>query len=411
MLRVRNRLALLALPLALIAVGGVFTLTSAPDTPEPLVVWFEGRTEQMSPLVAQADTLVPGYRIELVEKQSLEDLEAEFDAASPAQAPDLIIGHTSLATEAFRAGRVVAPGTQLATGEFPSVLTDPATVDSTLVAVPFDTDVMFFVWNKSLFGDRAPTTVWEMTEWYERRPAGSLGLCVEQSTWGAQPFIDAIGGRPWAGSDTDPDVTDTGIGTPEFVRNLQRVNAAGDGAFLSMDCFMSFEQGNTAFALVGNWRIGAFDHLEYGVAPFPGTTPALTGRPWIASSVAAMTSGAVERGRGDAARELLTWFASRDGQLQMGRAADRLPARRDAVAEIGAPFTPAMIALVDDARPQRNDLLLGEVPDTGWFTILRTLFPESGPIPPDRVPSLAREARTALLEFFRLRTADETRDR
>ncbi len=389
--------------LALAATAGVVTVTSAPNTPEPLVVWFEGRPEQMSPLAEQADTIVPGYRIELVEQPSLETLEVAFDAASPAQAPDVIIGHTSLATEAFRAGRVVAPGVPLAAGQFPSVLTDPATVDGTLVAVPFDTDVMFFVWNKSLFGDRAPRTVWEMTDWYERRPDGTAGLCVEQSTWGAQPFVDAIGGRPWGGSDTDPDLTDTGIGSPEFIRNLQKVNGAGDGAFLSMDCFMEFEKGNTAFALVGNWRIGAFDDVEFGVAPFPGIAPAMTGRPWIASSVAAMTAGAVERERGDGARALLTWFASRDGQLQMGRAADRLPARRDAVAAMGAPFTPEMIALIDDARPQRNDFLLGDVPDTGWFTILRSLFPETAPLPVDQVPVVARDARVAVLEFFRQR--------
>jgi ABC-type glycerol-3-phosphate transport system substrate-binding protein len=178
------------------------------------------------------------------------------------------------------------------------------------------------------------------------------------------------------------------------------MNSAGDGGFVTQDCYGMFETGEVPFALVGNWRLGSFGEVEYGVAAFPGAGGD-PGRPWLTSSVVVMSLQAQARGRGEGAQALLEWFGSRDGQLQMGTAAQRLPARSDAIEAIeasGGVFSPEIVALVAMGRPQVNDELLRPGAGNGWFGALTTLFPEQGALTPAEIPGVARAVRETLIE-------------
>lgn len=366
---------------------------------QKLVVWHEGRADQLRPLVEQAKTLIPGYEIELVELENFDVLREAWENKPLAELPDVIVGPAELGTSGWELGRVVAPAFTLDSSVYTPEMTAQVTADGTIVAVPYDTDIMVFVWNKKLYGEVAPTQLTDLTGWYDKQPAGSNGLCVEQGVWGAQSLIDALGGTPW--SDTgDPDLRSTGIGSKQFIENYVSMNSAGDGKFLTQDCFEMFEKGDVPFALVGNWRLGSFDAVEYGVSKFPGSG-GVTPRPWLSSTIAAMSVAAEQRGRGEGAQALLRWFSSLEGQVVLGEAAERLPARSDAIEAMvakGGVITSEIADLVAHGRVQVNEELLGPPGGVGWYDTVGMLFPMKGALAPSEIPAAAEKARRELIE-------------
>jgi maltose-binding protein MalE len=364
----------------------VLLAPSASAATKTITIWAdEVRGPQLKMLVEGNKSIVPGYTVKVKIFTALTALQGAWDKASAASGPDILAGPASMASAGGKSGKLVALTYPKAVSKgFSTAALSAISYKGKVFGVPLDVDTTAFLWNKKLFGDKAPATFGAMVDWYKaNKDAKGLkgGICAFEGTWGAQPILTALGGGAWGYKGTVPNFNNVLLNSAAFKANVKKylLNADGtsNGFFQWDGCGDAFKNGTIAFANTGAWNfdgIGAAG-VDYGIGAVPGLTATTKGAQWVNYSGAYLTTFAKKHGVDAGARRmLLNYFASKAGQVQMSLASGRPPAQNSAGASMTSARTKAVAAAAKTGTPQISPALDNKVGGSNWYDVLGAVF-------------------------------------
>lgn len=359
---------------------------SASAATKTITIWAdEQRGPQLKMLVDGNKSIVPGYTVRVKIFTALTALQGAWDKASAASGPDILTGPASMASAGGKSGKLVSLTYPKAVAKgFSTAALSAMSYKGKVYGVPLDVDTTAFLWNKKLFGDKAPATFGAMVDWYTANKAAKGlkgGICAFEGTWGAQPIITALGGGAWAYNGTVPNFKSVLLNSAAFKANVKKylLNADGtsNGFFQWEGCGDAFKNGTIAFANTGAWNFDGIGSagVDYGIGAVPGLTATTKGAQWVNYSGAYLTTFAKKHGVDAGARNLLmNFFASKGGQVQMSLASGRPPAQNAAGSAMTSARTKAVAAAAKTGTPQISPALDDKAGGSNWYDVLGAVF-------------------------------------
>ena len=364
----------------------VLLAPSASAATKTITIWAdEQRGPQLSQFLNNNKTLVPGYTIKIKIFTALTALQSAWDKASAASGPDILTGPASMAAAGGKSGKLAALVYPKAVSKnFSTAALSAMSYKGKTFGVPLDVDTTAFLWNKKLYGDKAPATFGDMVDWYKaNKDAKGLkgGICALEGTWGSHPILTALGGGAWGYKGTTPDYSKVLLNSAAFKSNVKKYLLGADGksnGFFQWDgCADAFKNGTITFANTGAWNFDgiAAAGIDFGIGAVPGLTANTKGQQWVNYSGAYLTSYASKHGVDAGARRLLlNWFASKSGQVQMSLASQRPPAQNQAAAVMANARTKAVAKAAATGTPQISPILDGKAGGSNWYDVLGATY-------------------------------------
>ncbi len=356
---------------------------SANAATRTIIVWADDvRGPQLTKLIGGNTTLVPGYTIQV---KFFSGLTAEQDAwskATAASGPDIITGPASFVLDA-KSGKLSAIQPGGVNAAFAKGAISAMSYGGKQYGVALDIDTTALVYNKTLFGATAPTSLVQMVNFYNtNKSAKGLvgGVCAADGTWGSQAILNGFGGGAWDISKSKPNYTKVVLNSPAFAANVKKylLDASGKstGFFQWDGCNTAFSTGKIPFAITGTWNYGGYTKagISFGLSAIPGLNGG-TSAQWVNYSGAFLSSYAGVHGVSIGARQLLlNWFASTTGQVAMYKASLRPPANGPAVAQVTDPITLGVASAAQSGTPQVSALLDDKVGGSNWYDTVGALY-------------------------------------
>ena len=364
----------------------VLLAPAASAATKTITIWAdEQRGPQLKMLVDGNKSIVPGYTVKVKIFTALTALQGAWDKASAAAGPDIMTGPASMASAGGKSGKLVALTYPKAVSKgFSTAALSAMSYKGKAYGVPLDVDTTAFLWNKKLYGDKAPATFGDMVDWYTANKASKGlkgGICAFEGTWGSHPILTALGGGAWAYKGTQPDYSTVLLNSAAFKSNVKKYLIGADGksnGFFQWDgCADAFKNGTIAFANTGAWNFDgiASAGIDYGIGAVPGLTAKTKGAQWVNYSGAYLTTYATKHGVSAGARALLlNWFASKEGQVQMSLASQRPPAQNGAAAVMANARTKAVATAAATGTPQISPVLDDKAGGSNWYDVLGAVF-------------------------------------
>jgi maltose-binding protein MalE len=182
----KKKLGLVGLVASAALVGSTLLVPSASAAPRTIIVWADDvRGPQLATLIGGNTSIVPGYKIQVKFFSSLTALQDAWSKASAASAPDVLTGPAGFVLDA-KSGKLAAiqPGSK--NSAFSKGAISAMSYGGKQYGVALDIDTTAFVYNKSLFGSTAPTSLVQMVNFYNaNKESKSLvgGVCAVDGTW------------------------------------------------------------------------------------------------------------------------------------------------------------------------------------------------------------------------------------
>lgn len=382
----RKRLGVIGALASAALAASALAMPSANAATKTIVVWAdEQRGPQLKSLIDGNTTIAPGYTIKVKFFSALTALQSAWDKATAAGGPDVMTGPASMASAGGKSGKLV-PLTYSAANrkEIPAAGQQAMSYKGKIYGVPLDVDTTAFLWNKTLFGDKAPATFKEMVDWYQANKTSknlSGGFCAFEGTWGSHPVLTALGGGAWGYKKTTADPANVLLNSAAFKANVKSLLLGSDGksnGFFQWDgCGDAFKAGKIPFGNTGAWNFDgiAAAGVNYGLGVVPGLTADKKGAQWVNYSGAYVTSFAKKHGVDLGAKKLvLSWFASKEGQILMSSASDRPPANSVAAGIVKNTKTNAVATAAKTGTPQISPLLDDKTGGANWYDTLGSVF-------------------------------------
>jgi arabinogalactan oligomer / maltooligosaccharide transport system substrate-binding protein len=362
---------------------------TAPETTESaapaeelktITVWADEQRGPALQTILEGNTeIAPGYIIEIEVFPALDALQSAWENATAADGPDVITGPASFALSG-KDGRLVPLTVSSAVQEDLGTASLAAlSYGGSLYGIPLDTDTTAFVWN-SAFGEM-PATLGDLVAFYEEnRDDLTGGLCAADGTWGAQPFLTAMGGGAWGfAANGEPDFDTVKLNSDEFKANFAEFDLGGANRnFFKWDgCFEDFKAGTIPAANTGPWNFSGLGEagVEYELGVFPGLTADTKGAQWVNYSGAFVTAYAASNDVELGAKILVSeWMASPEGQKAIAEAQGRPAVSVTAASQIDNPASAAVSNAGATGMAQVSPALDNATGGSNWYDTLGALF-------------------------------------
>jgi maltose-binding protein MalE len=222
-----NKKRLGALSLVAIAALSVSALVvpSASAAKKSIVIWADDtRGPALQKIVKDMEKTVPGYKVDVKAFASYDALNAAWDKATAATAPDIVLRDGGLAISGAKSGRIsslLVPSSTRA--QFASDAWKGMTVNGRVYGIPTDIDTTAMIYNTAMF-PTAPKTIGEIYDYYiKNKSTLTNGVCSFNGTWGAQPMLTALGGGAWGyNSKGEADMTKVVFNSAAFKANVKK---------------------------------------------------------------------------------------------------------------------------------------------------------------------------------------------
>ena len=379
----KKKLGLVGLVASAALVGSTLLVPSASAATRTLIVWADDqRGPQLATLIGGNTSIVPGYKIQVKFFSSLTALQDAWSKASAASAPDILTGPAGFVLDA-KSGKLasIQPGSK--NSAFSKGAISAMSYAGKQYGVALDIDTTALVYNKTLFGSAAPTSMVQMINFYNaNKDSKGLvgGVCAVDGTWGSQAILNGLGGGAWDISKSHPNYTKVVLNSAAYIANAKRYLLDSSGkstGFFQWDgCNAAFTAGKIPFAITGAWNYGGYSKagLSFGLSAIPGLNGG-TATQWVNYSGAFLTSYAAAHHVSIGARQLLlNYFASKDGQVAMYQASKRPPANGPAVAQVTDPLTLGVAQAAQSGTPQVSALLDNKTGGTNWYDTLSAFY-------------------------------------
>ena len=379
----KKKLGLVGIVASAALVASALLVPSANAGTRTIIVWADDqRGPQLTSLIGGNTSIVPGYTIQVKFFSSLTALQDAWSKASAASAPDILTGPASFVLDA-KSGKLAAIQPGSANSAFSKGAISAVSYSGKQYGIALDIDTTALVYNKTLFGDAAPTSLVQMVNFYNSNKSSKGlvgGVCAADGTWGTQALLNGFGGGAWDISKSHPDYSKVVLNSPAFVSNVKKylLDSSGKstGFFQWDSCNAAFTAGKIPFAITGAWNYGGYTKagLSFGLSGIPGLNGGF-GTQWVNYSGAFLTSYAGTHGVSIGARQLLlNYFASAAGQTAMYKASTRPPANSIAGAAVTDPLTLGVAKAAQTGTPQVDALLNDKAGGTNWYDTLSALY-------------------------------------
>ncbi len=356
---------------------------SANASTRTIIVWADDvRGPQLTTLIGGNTSIVNGYKIQVKFFSSLTALQDAWSKASAASAPDVITGPASFVLDA-KSGKLAAIQPGSVNSAFSKGAISAMSYAGKQYGVALDIDTTALVYNKSLFGTSAPTSMVQMINYYNANKVSkglAGGICAVDGTWGSQAVLNALGGGAWDISKSHPNYTKVVLNSAAYIGNAKKylLDSSGksNGFFQWDGCNAAFTAGKIPFAITGAWNYGGYAKagMSFGLSAIPGLNGG-TAAQWVNYSGAFLTSYAATHKVSIGARQLLLrYFASTPGQVAMYKASQRPPANGPAVAQVTDPLTLGVAQAAQSGTPQVSALLDDKAGGTNWYDTLSAFY-------------------------------------
>ena len=379
----KKKLGLVGVVASAALVASTLLVPTANAATRTIIVWADDqRGPQLTTLIGGSTSVVPGYKIQVKFFSSLSALQDAWSKASAASAPDVLTGPASFVLDA-KSGKLAAIQPGGVNSSFPKGAKSAMSDAGKQYGIALDIDTTALVYNKTLFGASAPTSLVQMVNYYNANKASKGlvgGVCAADGTWGTQALLNGFGGGAWDISKSAPNYTKVVLNSSAFVGNVKKYlldsSSKSTGFFQWDSCNAAFTAGKIPFAITGAWNYGGYTKagLSFGLSGIPGLNGG-TAAQWVNYSGAFLTSYASTHGVSIGARQLLlNYFASTSGQVAMYKASTRPPANIQAIAQVTDPLTLGVATAAQGGTPQVSALLDDKAGGTNWYDTLTALY-------------------------------------
>jgi len=379
----KRKLSLVGIAASAALVASALLVPNANAATRTIIVWADDqRGPQLTKLIGGSTSIVSGYKIQVKFFSSLTALQDAWSKASAASAPDVLTGPASFVLDA-KSGKlaVIQPGS--ANKAFARGAVSAMSYGGKQYGVALDIDTTALVYNKTLFGATAPTSLTQMVDFYNaNKVAKGLvgGVCAAEGAWGSQALLNGFGGGAWDISKRTPNYSHVVLNSPAFITNVKKylLDSSGKstGFFQWDSCNASFTAGKIPFAITGAWNYGGYTTagLNFGLSGIPGLNGGSAAQ-WVNYSGAFLTSYASTHKVSIGARQLLLkFFASAPAQTAMYQASKRPPANSVAGAQVTDPLTLGVAKASEGGTPQVSAMLDDKAGGSNWYDTLGALY-------------------------------------
>jgi arabinogalactan oligomer / maltooligosaccharide transport system substrate-binding protein len=355
--------------------------TSAPaEELKTIKVWADEQRGPALQTILEGNTeIAPGYVITIEIFPALDALQSAWDKTTAADGPDVITGPASFALSGKDGRLVPLTVSDAVRQDLGDASLAALSYGGSLYGIPLDTDTTAFVWNKA-FGE-APATLGDLVSLYEaNRSTLSAGLCAAEGTWGAQPFLTAMGGGAWGfTANGEADLDTVKLNSDEFKANFAEFELGGANRnFFKWDgCMEDFKAGKIPAVNTGPWNFDGIGEagVDYELGVFPGLTADTKGAQWVNYSGAFVTSYAATNGVELGAKILVAeWMASPEGQKAIAEAQGRPAVSVIAASQIDNPASAAVSNAGATGMAQISPALDNATSGSNWYDTIGALF-------------------------------------
>jgi len=368
-------------------VGSAVLVPSAHAAVKTITIWADDqRGPALKKIIDGNTTIAKGYIVKVSTYANYDALDGAWQKATAASGPDIMFNPVGDAVRYGKSGKVLPLFlSSHAKDVFSSTALKYGQYQGKQYGLPLDIDTTSMYWNTK-FGP-APKTFAELAADFQKAKAAgtaTVGFCAGDGTWGALPFLTALGGGAWGTkANGTPDITKNYFNTKALASNIATYALGSDGksnGLFNWDgwdgCGQAWINGKALAINTGAWRLQATKDAKINFTIQP--TPTLDGtgltHQWAGFGGAWLSTFANDHQVSVGARKVLAWFASEEGALAYANATGR-----------PSPNTAITSSLSDDVRgfaesgakngSVQVDALLGDATGgSNWYDVLTATF-------------------------------------
>ena len=361
---------------------------SAQAASKTIVVWADDqRGPDLKKFLEGNTTIAPGYVIKISTYSNYDALDAAWQKASAASGPDIMFNPVGDALKYARSGKVLPLFLPVeARRNISNTALKYATYQGKIYAVPLDIDTTSMYWNTK-FGPAPETFADLATAFTKAKAAGTatVGWCAGDGTWGALPFLTAMGGGAWGyqGKSSTPDVSKVLFNSSAAAANIKKYALGADGKTNGLfdwsgwdGCGKEWLAGKALAINTGSWRLNATkaEKISYTIQPTPTISGKGITRQWAGFGGAWVTSFADDHKTSLGARKVLNYLATTAGSLAYATATGRPSPNNAITSKLGADVQGFAKAGALNGAVQENALLGDSTGGANWYDVLDSTF-------------------------------------
>ena len=369
-------------------VASVALVPSAQAANKTIVVWADDqRGPDLKKFLEGNTSIAPGYVIKISTYSNYDALDAAWQKASAASGPDIMFNPVGDALKYARSGKVLPlflPSD--AKRNISDTALKYATYQGKIYAVPLDIDTTSMYWNTK-FGP-APETFADLAAAFTKAKAAgtaTVGWCAGDGTWGALPFLTAMGGGAWGyvGKSSTPDVSKVLFNSSAAAANIKKYALGADGKTNGLfdwsgwdGCGKEWLAGKALAINTGSWRLDATKaaKISYTIQPTPTISGKGVTRQWAGFGGAWVSSFADDHKTTLGARKVLNYLATAPGSLAYATATGRPSPNNAITSKLGADAQGFAKAGALNGAVQENALLGDSTGGANWYDVLDSTF-------------------------------------
>ena len=361
---------------------------SAQAASKTIVVWADDqRGPDLKKFLEGNTTIAPGYVIKISTYSNYDALDAAWQKASAASGPDIMFNPVGDALKYARSGKVLPLFLPVeARRNISNTALKYATYQGKIYAVPLDIDTTSMYWNTK-FGP-APETFADLAAAFTKAKAAgtaTVGWCAGDGTWGALPFLTAMGGGAWGyvGKSSTPDVSKVLFNSSAAAANIKKYALGADGKTNGLfdwsgwdGCGKEWLAGKALAINTGSWRLDATKaaKISYTIQPTPTLSGKGVTRQWAGFGGAWVSSFADDHKTTLGARKVLNYLATAPGSLAYATATGRPSPNNAITSKLGADAQGFAKAGALNGAVQENALLGDSTGGANWYDVLDSTF-------------------------------------
>jgi len=350
-----------------------------------ITIWADNdRGPALSTFLLNNPNIAPGYKIKINTYADYNSLDGAYQKATAATGPDIMFNPIGDAIKYAQSGKVLK---MFLSSHARTVLSNTALKygqwQGSQYGLPLDIDTTAMYWNTA-FGPAPKTFAELIADFQKAKAAGTatLGFCAADGTWGALPFLTALGGGAYGyvGKSLTPDPSKVLINSSALVSNIKQYAVGSDGKSNGLfgwdGCKATFLAGKALAMNSGAWQLSDVQKsgVKYVILPTPTLTGSGVTHQWAGYGGAWITSFAAQHNNLFGVREVINYLASDAGALAYAKATNRPSPNTAITAQLSSDVQGFAQSGSKNGLVQLDDLLGDNTGGSNYYDTLTAAF-------------------------------------
>ena len=368
-------------------VASAVLVPSAHAAAKTIIVWADDqRGPALKKILDGNTTIAKGYVVKVSTYANYDALDGAWQKATAASGPDIMFNPVGDGVRYAKSGKVLPLFlSSHAKDVFSKTALKYGQYQGKQYALPLDLDTTSMYWNTK-FGP-VPSTFADIAAAFQKAKAAgtaTVGFCAGDGTWGALPFLTAMGGGAWGlKANGTPDITKNNFNNKAAAANINKYALGSDGksnglfAWDGWDgCGQAWLAGKALAINTGSWRLSATKDakISYTIQPTPTVDGTGLTHQWTGFGGAWISTFADDHKVSVGARKVIAYLASEEGALAYAKATGR-PSPNTAITNSLSDDVKGFAAAGAKNGYVQVDALLGDsTGGSNWYDVLDATF-------------------------------------